>query len=50
MLVPHTKTKNRIRVMHSRKAIDSAVAKMEGSLSNSCASLVYAGYPYDPYA
>ena len=50
MLVPHTKTKNRIRVTHSRKVVDSAVAKLEGSLSTSCASLVYAGYPYDPYA
>jgi hypothetical protein len=50
MLVPHTKPKNRIRVTHSRKVIDRAVEKLEGSLSTSCASLVYAGYPYDPYA
>jgi hypothetical protein len=50
MLAPHTKTKHRIRVTHSRKVIDSAVEKLEGPPSTSCASLVYAGYPYDPYA
>jgi hypothetical protein len=50
MLVPHTKPKKRIRVTHSCKVIDRAVEKLEGSLSTSCASLVYAGYPYDPSA
>jgi hypothetical protein len=50
MLVPHTKAKHRVRLKHSRKVIDSAVTKLEGSLSTSCASLVYAGYPYDPYS
>jgi len=50
MLVPHTQTKHRIRVTHSRKVIDRAVERLEGSRSTSYASLVYAGYPYDPYA
>jgi hypothetical protein len=48
MLVRHTK--NQIRVRHPRKVIDRAIEKLEGSVNTSGASLVYAGYPYDPYA
>jgi len=33
-----------------RSVIEKTVEKMEGLLGASGASLVYAGYPYDPYA
>jgi hypothetical protein len=42
--------KNQIRDGRPRKVIDKTVEKMEGLLSTSGASLIYAGYPYDPYA
>jgi hypothetical protein len=33
-----------------RQMIDKTVEKMDGLQSTSGASLIYAGYPYDPYA
>ena len=33
-----------------RSVISKTIEKMEGLLGASGASLVYAGYPYDPYA
>jgi hypothetical protein len=50
MSVAHPSPKNPIRVRRPRKVADKPVGKMEGSLNTSGASLVYAGYPYDPYA
>jgi hypothetical protein len=42
--------KNRIRISRPRKAIDKPFAKRESPLDMSSANLMYAGYPYDPYA
>jgi hypothetical protein len=50
MLVTHPPRRKKIRVSASRKVADKAVGKPEKSLTTSGASLVYAGYPYDPYA
>jgi len=49
MRVTYPKLKNQIRARRPRKAIDKAVEKTESLLSTSGASLMYAGYPYDPY-
>jgi len=38
-----------IRANRSRKVATTTAKKMEGALSASGASLIYAGYPYDPY-
>jgi hypothetical protein len=40
----------KIRTKRSRKTIDQSGQQAEGMPSISAASLVYAGYPYDPYA
>jgi hypothetical protein len=50
MPVTHPKPKNKIRVGRPRKVTDKTVEKTEGLLSASGANLIYAGYPYDPYA
>jgi hypothetical protein len=50
MLVTLPPLKIQMRVSRPRKVADRAVGKLEGSLTTSGASLVYAGYPYDPYA
>ena len=50
MLVTLPPLKIQMRVCRPRKVADKAVGKLEGSLTTSGASLVYAGYPYDPYA
>jgi hypothetical protein len=49
MSATRLKLKNRIRVARPRKVIEKTVEKTEGLPSTSDASLVYAGYPYDPY-
>jgi len=46
----HRSLKRPIRVRRPHKVADKPVGKLEGSLNTSDASLVYAGYPYDPYA
>ena len=40
----------KIRARRSRKTIDQLGQQPEGMPGISGASLVYAGYPYDPYA
>src|SRR5262245_36015193 len=50
MSVAHPSLKSPIRVRRPRKVAEKPVGKMEGSVNTSGASLVYAGYPYDPYA
>ena len=50
MPVTYPKQKNQIRAGRPRKATDKAVEKTESLLNTSGASLMYAGYPYDPYA
>jgi hypothetical protein len=47
MSVSHSR---QTRAKRSRKAIDKAARKIEDVRSASGANLVYAGYPYDPYA
>ena len=39
----------KIRARRSRRTVDASGQQTEG-LSNSGSNLVYAGYPYDPYA
>lgn len=46
MSVSHSR---QTRAKRSRKAIDRAACKIDVS-NTSGANLVYAGYPYDPYA
>jgi CRP/FNR family cyclic AMP-dependent transcriptional regulator len=41
--------KNQLQLGQSRGEIGKTIEKMEGLLGASGASLVYAGYPYDPY-
>jgi hypothetical protein len=50
MLVTLPPLKIQLRVGRPRKVAVKTVGKLEGSLTTSGASLVYAGYPYDPYA
>jgi hypothetical protein len=50
MSVTRRKLKNRIRAARPRKVIGKTVEKTEGLPSASGANLIYAGYPYDPYA
>jgi CRP/FNR family transcriptional regulator, cyclic AMP receptor protein len=45
-----TELKNQMRTGRPRKVIDRTVEKMEGLLSTGGANLIYAGYPFDPYA
>ncbi|HYV71447.1 MAG TPA: hypothetical protein VE970_15220 [Pseudolabrys sp.] len=40
----------KIRARGSRKTVDQSGQQMEGLSNVSGANLVYAGYPYDPYA
>jgi len=40
----------KIRARRSRRAVDQSGRQTEGPSNVSGASLVYAGYPYDPYA
>jgi CRP/FNR family cyclic AMP-dependent transcriptional regulator len=42
--------KNQLQAGQPRSVIDKTVEKVEALLGASGASLVYAGYPYDPYA
>lgn len=49
MLVILPPLKIQIRANRPRKVADKAVGKLKGALTASGASLVYAGYPYDPY-
>jgi CRP/FNR family cyclic AMP-dependent transcriptional regulator len=42
--------KNQIQASQPRSEIGKTIEKIEGLLGPSGASLVYAGYPYDPYA
>ena len=42
--------KRQLQVGEPPSVIDKTVEKMQGLLGASGASLVYAGYPYDPYA
>ena len=37
-------------VLAAGSRIDKTIEKIEGLLGSNGASLVYAGYPYDPYA
>ena len=50
MPVTSPNPKNKIRAGRARKATDKAIEKTESLLNTSGASLMYAGYPYDPYA
>ena len=50
MSVTRLKLKNQICFGRPCKAKDKAVEKTENPLSTSGANLMYAGYPYDPYA
>jgi hypothetical protein len=50
MSVTHPKLKIQIRVWRPRKANNKAVERTESLLGTSGANLMYAGYPYDPYA
>jgi len=49
MPVVHSRQKNTIRVRRSRKLTGRRVEAREGLADSSGASLIYAGYPYDPY-
>ena len=42
--------KNQLQAGQPRSVIDKTVEKVEAPLGASGASLIYAGYPYDPYA
>ena len=42
--------RRQVQAGQPRSVIEKTVEKMEGLLGASGASLVYAGYPYDPYA
>ena len=42
--------KRQVQAGQPRSEIDKTIEKIEGLLGSSGASLVYAGYPYDPYA
>jgi hypothetical protein len=42
--------KGQIEAGQPRSEIGKTIEKIEGLLGPSGASLVYAGYPYDPYA
>jgi CRP-like cAMP-binding protein len=42
--------KSLLRIAESHSAVAKTVTKIEGLLSASGASLVYAGYPFDPFA
>ena len=42
--------KNQLQAGQPRSVIDKTVEKVEAPLGASSASLIYAGYPYDPYA
>jgi len=42
--------KSQIQGGQPRSEIDKTIEKIEGLLGSNGASLVYAGYPYDPYA
>jgi len=50
MSIVRLKLKGQIRIGRPRRAADNTAEKMDTSLSASGANLVYAGYPYDPYA
>jgi hypothetical protein len=50
MSVTHSRLKSQIRISRPRKATDKPIAKPESPLGISGANLLYAGYPYDPYA
>jgi hypothetical protein len=41
---------SKIRAKRSRRTIDQSGQQTEGPSNVSGANLVYAGYPYDPYA
>jgi len=47
--MPLSRTR-KIRARRTRRTIDQSEHQMEGVPTISGASLVYAGYPYDPYA
>jgi hypothetical protein len=49
MRITYRKRKNQIKARRPRKATDKAVENTESLLRTSGASLMYAGYPYDPY-
>ena len=42
--------KSQVRAGQPHSEIDKTIEKIEGLLGSDGASLVYAGYPYDPYA
>jgi hypothetical protein len=42
--------KSQVRAGQPHSKIDKTIEKIEGLLGSNGASLVYAGYPYDPYA
>ena len=42
--------KSQVQASPPRTEINKSVEKIEGRLASNDASLVYAGYPYDPYA
>ena len=42
--------KSQVGAGQARTQMDEAIEKIEGMLGSNGASLVYAGYPYDPYA
>jgi hypothetical protein len=50
MSIIRSNLKHQIRVSRPRRAADKTAKKMDSPLSASGANLVYAGYPYDPYA
>ena len=50
MSIIRSKRKGQSRVSRSRKAIGKTAEKMACPPSTTGANLVYAGYPYDPYA
>jgi hypothetical protein len=42
--------KTQVQAGRPRSEINKSIEKVEGLLASNGASLVYAGYPYDPYA
>jgi hypothetical protein len=50
MSIIRSNLKHQIRISRPRRAADKTAEKMDSPLSASGANLVYAGYPYDPYA
>ena len=50
MSIVRPKLTGQIRIGRPRRAADNTVEKMDTPLSARGVNLVYAGYPYDPYA